>query len=98
MAIQRDSRTPIINGGLQLGTSDSISLIKENVDSGVIDTDVKIFKEAERLDILAGKIYGDSRNWWIIAAASGIGWGLQVPPGIRILIPKDLEQIASIIG
>jgi hypothetical protein len=43
--------------------------------------------ETQRLDVLAGIEYGDSSLWWIIAAASNIGWGLQVPPGILIKIP-----------
>ena len=54
--------------------------------------------EKERLDVLAGKIYGDGGYWWIIAAASGIGWSLQVPPGTRLKIPTKLEQILSLVS
>ena len=54
-----------------------------------------ILKEGERLDVIAGRTYGNARLWWVIAAASGIGWGLQVPPGTQILIPTDLKQVLS---
>ena len=54
-------------------------------------------KEGQRLDILAGQRYGDASLWWIIAAASGIGWGLQVPPGTIVRVPKNLSDILAII-
>jgi hypothetical protein len=41
--------------------------------------------------------YGDSRYWWVLAASSDIGWGLQIPPGTVIRIP-DLTQVSNIIG
>ena len=50
-------------------------------------------KENQRLDRIAHDAYGDGRLWWIIAAASGIGWWLQAPPGTLIKIPTDLSQI-----
>ena len=50
-------------------------------------------QEGERLDTIAGKIYGDSNYWWVIAAASGIGWPLQVPPGTLLRIPEDLGAV-----
>ena len=98
MAIRRYTRTPVINGGKQLGTPDAAPAIKTAVNAGTISTTTQILQGAERLDVIAGRIYGDARNWWIIAAASGIGWGLQVPPGTRIVIPTDLGQVAAIVG
>jgi hypothetical protein len=65
--------------------------------AGNIRFDETYLDEAERFDILAGKIYGDSSLWWIIAAASDVGWGLQVPPGTRIKIPK-LADVQKFIG
>lgn len=53
--------------------------------------------EADRLDTIAGVLYGDGAYWWILAAASGIGWGIQVPPGTLINI-LDLEEVRSIVG
>ena len=56
-----------------------------------------ILRERERLDVLAGQIYGDARYWWVLAAASDIGWGLQVPPGTLIRIPQ-LSDVINLIG
>ena len=39
------------------------------------------------------RIYGSGNMWWVIAAASGIGWGTQVPPGTLLRIPTDLSMI-----
>ena len=98
MTIRRDARTPVIRGGKQYGTSQSIEAIQQAVSKGEIQVREEIAQGMQRLDILAGQEYNDSRMWWIIAAASGIGWGLQVPPGTRILVPTDLGQIASVVG
>lgn len=98
MTIRRHTRTPIINGGKQYGTSQASVAIKKAVDAGLIDVTVRILQESERLDILAGQYYGDSKEWWIIAAASGIGWSPQVPPGTRIVIPTNRAQIAELVG
>lgn len=98
MAIRRYARTPIINGGLQYGTSSAIQAIRDAITAGSLSTNVRTLQAAERLDVIAGQVYGDARNWWIIAAASNIGWGLQVPPGTRIVIPTDLSQISDIVG
>ena len=54
--------------------------------------------EGDRLDHLAGKFYGSGTLWWIIAAASGVGWGLQVPPGTLLAIPTRLGQINALVG
>jgi hypothetical protein len=51
----------------------------------------------QRLDTLAGKYYGSSQYWWIIAAASGIGWGLQVPPGTLIRIPESMSSAQNLV-
>lgn len=40
---------------------------------------------ADRLDILANKLYGDQRLWYIIAAANGLGKGTLVVPADTIL-------------
>ena len=56
-----------------------------------------ITTQADRLDTIAGALYGDGRYWWVLAAASNIGWGLQVPAGTLILVPglKDVEKIVG---
>jgi hypothetical protein len=63
------------------------------IDDGQLSYTVKILKEGERLDTLAGSMYGDAGYWWVLAAASGIGWGLQVPPGTVIYIPNLSEVL-----
>lgn len=98
MTIRRYARSPVLNSGMHYGTSSAISVIKKAVASGQITTRVQILQGEERLDVIAGRVYGDGRNWWIIAAASGIGWALQVPAGTRLLIPTDLSQISDIVG
>lgn len=97
MAIRRYSRTPVIKGGTQYGTTQVSTIIRRAIQTGEIRATVRVLQGAERLDILAGQVYGDSSEWWIIAAASGIGWGLQVPPGTRIVIP-DRDQVAELVS
>ena len=92
---QRYSNTPKIAAGKQYGTAVAHSSIRRAVQQGQIGTREHTLREGERLDTIAGRVYGNSRLWWIIAAASGIGWGLQVPPGTLLLIPTDLRQVSK---
>jgi nucleoid-associated protein YgaU len=98
MAFRRYNRAPIIKGGLQYGTSRATSAIYKAVERGQITFDTYIMQEGERLDTIAGMRYNDSRLWWIIAAASGIGWAPQTPPGTRLRIPRLLEEVAEVVG
>lgn len=50
----------------------------------------------DRLDHIAYKEYNDPHNWWIIAAASGIGWWMQITEGIVLNIPTNIEDIEDI--
>jgi hypothetical protein len=50
----------------------------------------------DRLDTIAGAVYGDGKYWWILAAASNVGWGLQVPPNTVINV-LNLEDVLGII-
>lgn len=67
------------------------------IESGQIDYNTKILEEGERIDQLAGFYYQDSSLWWVIAAASGIGYVLQVPPGTVLRIPNNISQIFGVI-
>jgi len=81
----------------RLGTAKTVARIRRSVRSGQIATDEYILKENERLDQIAHLRYGDGRLWWIIAAASNIGWPLQAPPGTILQIPIDINEISRIM-
>lgn len=96
-SIQRYARAPVLILGQKYGTSTAIIAIRDNIKNGNIRTEDYVATENERLDIIAGKFYGDGRLFWIIAAASEIGWVLQVPPGTLLRIP-NLDDAARITG
>lgn len=60
---------------------------------------------SKRLDQYAYEYYGESLNWWIIAAASGIGWwfnltknegsGENVKSGVILCIP-ELSEVQAL--
>ena len=70
--------------------------ISKAIHNGTLDFKVHILADGERLDQLAYKFYNDSSYWWVIAAASNIGWGLQVPPGTIIRIPSSLSDALGV--
>ncbi len=80
------------------GTAQAAAAIYKAAESNKINYVTQILKEGDRLDIIAGRFYKNSTYWWIISAASGIGWGLQVPPGTVIRIPTDLTDIKVLVG
>lgn len=98
MAFSRYRSSPILALGSQYGTNTSIAMVRKAVKQGLIPiVNSFVLNEGQRLDQLAGLYYKDSRYWWIIAAASEVGWGLQVPPGVIIKIP-DINAVSSIVG
>jgi len=98
MSISRYKRSSRIRGGSILSTSDTNTRLRKAAESGRLSSRIHVSKENERLDILAGRYLGSSQYWWVIAACSGVGWGLQVPPGTRLIIPKDISQVEELIG
>jgi len=68
------------------------------VENREIDYTTLVLEQSQRLDHLAGMYYNDSTLWWIIGAASGIGWGLQVPPGTIIRIPTQPNIAIGLIA
>jgi len=97
MAISRYSRDNLVSQGRAFGTAGGVMRIRLAIRQNQIALKQITMKEDARLDVLAGREYGDASLWWVIAAASNIGWGLQVPAGTRILIPTTLSQIADLV-
>ena len=79
-------------------TSDASYKIYKGVENGTIDYSTHIIESGERLDYLAGMYYGDSSFWWVIAAASGTGYALQVPPGNVLRVPTNINQIFGVLS
>ena len=99
MAIfSRYRNSPILGLGSQYGTSRAIASIREGIKTGIIPiVEVITISGNQRLDHLAGLYYKDSRFWWVLAAASDIGWGLQVSEGTVIIVP-DINAVADVVG
>jgi hypothetical protein len=98
MAFSRYRNSPKLALGTQYGTSRSVEIVRRGVRNGTIPIiDVVTLTGNQRLDHLAAIYYKDSRYWWVLAAASEIGWGLQLPAGTVINIP-DLTVVSSVIG
>lgn len=96
--IYRYARTPRINFGTQMGVSNTVVRIRNAVKSGEIPILSQITLTGnDRLDSIAGDVYGDSRYWWILAAASDIGWSMQVPPGTLLNI-VDLSVVSNYLS
>jgi|GEM_PF-2561371 hypothetical protein len=94
----RYKRASKIRSGRSYGTYVAGYIIYRAIQTRAIDFKTEVTKESQRLDIIAGNYYQDGSLWWIIAAASGIGWGLQVPPGQQLFIPTDISQIEALVG
>ena len=84
-----------IRGGRMLATASGMSNVRRAVRSGTLVTTRYTSKEGDRLDNLAAIYLGDSRLWWVLAATSGIGWSLQLPPGTLIRIPDNMAQVQA---
>ena len=98
MAVSRYDRDPLINGARSFGSAQSVVIIRDAVRRGLISLKEKIMSESERLDVIAGEQYQDASLWCVIAAASNIGWGLQVPAGTKISIPTNISEILELIA
>lgn len=95
MAISRYDEDNFVQGGKLLGTNQAIVRLRDAISANAVSTFETITTNAERLDIIAGRQYGDGRLWWVIAAASGIGWWPQVPAGTRLVVPSDIAEVEA---
>lgn len=96
MAFDRYASVDFIGFGDRQGTSRVHILVREAIKAKSVSFKTITLQGAERLDTVAGRYYGDGRYWWVIAAASDIGWGMQAPPGTVLNIP-DLSQVARLV-
>jgi hypothetical protein len=94
----RYEETKKILGGTAYGTSLGAWRVYNACANNTIGYSVELLTEAQRVDQLAGMYYGSAKLWWVIAAASGIGWALQCPAGTRIVIPSRLQDIEALVG
>lgn len=98
MATSRYVKSDILNNRKNFfGTAKLARQIFVACESGVIKCEVVILSEGQRLGHIAGVKYGDASLWWIIAAASGIGWGLQIPAGTIVRVPKNPNVVYEFI-
>jgi hypothetical protein len=97
MATTRYITSPILRNGKMFGTNKLARRIYLACESGALKCKISILSERQRLDHVAGIEYGEASLWWIIAAASGIGWGLQLPPGTSLRIPINPDDVYGII-
>ena len=97
MTLSRYRRAPVVDFGRSFGTSRAHEVIRAAIADGSLAFKEIVLHESQRLDHLAGTYYGNGRYFWIIAAASDVGWALQVPPGTYIRIP-DLEGVGKLVG
>lgn len=96
MARSRYTFVNRINDGQGISTWTGGTTLFNAVLSGNLEADTIVLTQGQRLDHIAGKYYGNGSYWWVIAAASGIGWALQCPAGTVIKIPKNLDAALSI--
>jgi nucleoid-associated protein YgaU len=94
----RYSKVPKIEKGKAIGTTRFSSRMFFAAEQGALKCQVRDTRGAERLDTIAADTYGDAQYWWVIAAASGIGWCLQVPPGTKLRIPSSLGDALKYTG
>ena len=95
--MKRYKRDQRIGGGL-LQSAKSVAILRRARDFGLLSTRTLVLSQDQRLDHIAFKELGDPHAWWIIAALSDIGWGLQLPAGTILRLPTDLQVINSLVG
>ena len=90
----RDSK---LNRNKLLGTATATAKIRTAIRTGELAImNIFVTSDLERLDNIAGAVYGDSRLWWVLAAASDIGWGMQIPAGTLLRV-VDLGKVEELI-
>lgn len=86
----------VIRRANNYSTTTMTSTLRNAALDGSLGTYVRVLKEGQRLDHIAGELWGDSQYWWVIAACSGVGWYFQCPPGVELLIPYSLDEAVNL--
>ena len=81
-----------------IGPSRAGTILYRAVINGTLGVTQRTLEERERLDTIAHEVYGSASFWWVISAASGIGWALQVPPGTLLRIPTNLSEALTLLS
>tara|TARA_B100000700_G_C14781603_1_gene731625 strand:- start:395 stop:691 length:297 start_codon:yes stop_codon:yes gene_type:complete len=97
MAIGRYTYAQRIDSGKGISNPRAGNLIFKGVRSGKIASTTITLSRNTRLDQISSDRYGSASYWWVIAAASGIGWGLQLPAGTIVRIPLNLSDVLSLV-
>ena len=100
MALSRYSFSANLKNSLGqnfISISNASPKIFRAVEGQRVNYNVHVLEEGERLDYLAGIYYGDASFWWVLAAASGIGYALQVPPGTVIRVPTSIGEVLGVL-
>ena len=85
-----------IRGNQSKSTNQAATRLRKAAAEGRIATRVVVLGQNHRLDLLAFKYLGTPTLWWAIAALSNIGWGMQLPPNTRLVVPTNREQIEDL--
>jgi nucleoid-associated protein YgaU len=98
MAFSRYTKDRLAYDGQGLSTPGAIEAIRLGIRDGYVAISRQLtITQGDRLDNISGAVYGDGRYWWVLAAASNVGWSMQVPPGTVINVP-DLKGIEKLVG
>ncbi len=103
VALNRYKNSSVIQGQMsdvsvrKYATSSLTSRIYQACESGQVSSRITTFKKGDRLDLISQNEYGNGFDWWIIAAASGIGWWLQINEDTIVRIP-DRDQIRRLFN
>ena len=95
--MRRYSKDRRIRGG-KLETAKTVTALRRAKEFGLIPLREVILTEDQRLDHVAHQYLGNAQLWWVLAAFSDIGWGLQLPAGTIIQVPTDMSSVMAIIG
>ena len=98
MALSRYKNDLQIRGGKILQTNESVVRVRRATQGGQLLIQQRVLQEGERLDIIAGQIYGDGRLWWIIAAANPElrKDSFYLEPGTQVRVPNDAISIVAL--